>query len=64
MPRIIIDKSKCLGCGACQAVCPKYFELAEDGKSRAKKEEVEQTDINCVQDAANGCPVQAISLEK
>lgn len=64
MAKIVLDKEKCIGCGACQAVCPKYFELAEDNKSQVKKEEIDQADINCLEDAVNGCPVQAISLEK
>ena len=63
MAKIFLDKEKCIGCGACQAVCPKYFELNND-KSSLKKEEIEEKDINCVKEAINGCPVQAIEIKK
>jgi len=71
MPKIILDKSKCIGCGACQAVCPKYFELGQDGKSKLKKgksnsdkEELEIDKVDCVQEAAESCPTQCISIKK
>jgi len=31
--KIILERDKCIGCGSCVAICPKYFELIEDGKS-------------------------------
>ena len=55
--KISVDKEKCIGCGACAAVCDN-FELKE-GKAYAKKAEVEE--LGCNKDAADGCPVEAIS---
>jgi len=69
--KIILDKSKCIGCGSCQAVCPKLFELGEDGKSHLKggkvkageeKEEIELEDSGCASEAEGVCPVQAIKI--
>ena len=34
MPKVIQEREKCIGCGSCAALCPKYWEMAEDGKSR------------------------------
>ncbi len=59
--KVTIDKSKCIGCGACQAVCPAVFEIKEGkaivkGKIEGKKKEKE------VKEAADSCPVQAIKI--
>jgi Ferredoxin len=68
--KITIEKPKCIGCGTCASLCPKYFEMGEDGKSRFKDskssegEEIEIKEAECTQDAANSCPVQCIHLEK
>jgi ferredoxin len=60
MVKVKLDKSKCIGCGACEAICPITFEL-KDGKAIVKKQ---PNKITCEQDAADSCPVQAIKVEK
>ncbi len=68
MPKIIQEKDKCIGCGACASICPKYWEMSEDGKSNLKgstktegdKYELETEKSECNQDAAESCPVQCI----
>ena len=57
--KIKIDKAKCIGCGACVACCPEVFEMKGD-KAIAKTKESSKP---CVKQAADGCPVQAISLK-
>lgn len=70
MAKIKLEHEKCIGCGSCQALCPKYFELQEDGKSHivgAEKqaiEELETDKIECSESAAEACPVQCIHIEK
>jgi len=34
--RIIHERELCIGCGACAAVCPKFWEMGDDGKSHVK----------------------------
>ena len=51
-----IDKSKCIGCGACVSTCPEVFEI-DGGKAEVK----EQKDVPCVKEAIDSCPVDAIS---
>ncbi|MEM2954935.1 MAG: ferredoxin [Candidatus Pacearchaeota archaeon] len=57
--KVNIDKKKCIGCGACVAICDSVFEL-KDGKANAKKPE---TDQECAKEAASSCPVNAISVK-
>lgn len=70
MAKIKLEREKCIGCGSCSALCPKYFELQEDGKSHIvgseKKdlEELEVEKIDCAVAAAEACPVQCIHTDK
>ena len=65
MAKIILEKEKCIGCGSCQAVCPKYWQLADDGKAEyLGSSELEDKDIGCNQEAVDTCPVQCIHIEK
>jgi len=60
MPKISVDQEKCIGCGSCAAICPKSFEMV-DGKAHAKKADVKK--ITCEKEAADSCPVDAISIK-
>jgi len=69
--KIIHDKPVCIGCGACAAVCPEYWEMGNDGKSDLKggKKEgeiqvLEVKEEGCNKDAAQSCPVNCIHIEK
>jgi ferredoxin len=55
---VIIDKKKCIGCGTCESLCSKVFELGDDGKAKIKSGANEKD--KCVKDAINSCPVEAI----
>jgi len=68
--KIILERPKCIGCGSCAAVCDKYFEMTQDNLSHLKdsvkngeNEELEISDLACVKDAADVCPVQIIKIE-
>ena len=58
--KITVDKKTCIGCVACVAICPDYFDMDGD-KAKPKKSEFKE--IGCAQDAADGCPVQAIKIK-
>lgn len=70
MSKIKLEREKCIGCGSCQALCPKYFQLQADGKSHivgANNQEVEELEvqkIECAETAAEACPSQCIYIEK
>lgn len=60
--KLVIDKEKCISCGACMSLCPSVFSQDDSGKSVMKK----GADINkvCVDTAIEACPVQAITFEE
>ncbi len=69
MKKIKIDQETCIGCGACESTCPEVFVLSAQAKStvveeyRTKNEdEGEVEDIGCVEEAEDGCPVDAITV--
>ncbi|MFQ6020638.1 MAG: ferredoxin [Candidatus Aenigmatarchaeota archaeon] len=55
-----VDKEKCIGCGACAAICPEVFEI-KNGKSHVKNPDA--CDSCDCKEAADSCPVNAISLK-
>jgi ferredoxin len=59
MPKPIVNKELCIGCGTCESLCPQVFKV-EDGKSNVIVEDCK--DCNC-QEVVDSCPVSAISLE-
>lgn len=69
--KIVLERSKCIGCGSCAAVCPRFFEMGEDGLSVVKggqtvgdNMELEVQNPFCAREAGDICPVQIIHLEK
>jgi len=54
-----VDKNKCIGCGACASICEEVFEM-KNGKSSVKKGQ-EKSKIPGVKEAADSCPVNAIT---
>lgn len=53
-----VDKNKCVGCGMCAGMCPETFQMDLNGKSEVINEAV----TDCAKNAAENCPVEAISL--
>jgi len=52
----------CISCGLCATVCPEVFSLSQqDG--RAHGGDFEEALLDQAQEARDGCPVSAISLE-
>jgi len=69
--KIIHDRPVCIGCGACAAVCPDFWEMADDGKSHLKgskaagdKSTLDIPKALCNTEAAQSCPVNCIHLEE
>ena len=65
MIKIIVDKNKCIGCGACEGFEPDVFELNDEGLAEAIKENYDELDTEVkenVDDAAANCPTSAIKV--
>jgi len=69
--KIILQRSKCIGCASCAAICPELFEMADDGFSHligSNKEgenellEIDEAKAGCAKEAAEVCPVQIIEI--
>lgn len=56
--KIKVDKSKCIQCGTCVALYPKYFKFDENNKAEANNDEVAE---DIAGEAIATCPVEAIS---
>lgn len=59
--KIVVDKETCIGCGTCAVVCPEGFEMEGD-KAKPVSEEV--AEVTCHQEAADACPVTAITISE
>jgi ferredoxin len=57
-----VDKETCTGCGLCVDDCPEVFEM-EDDTARVKVSTVPQGAEQSAREAADNCPVEAITIE-
>ena len=58
--KLNVDKDICIGCGACQAICPEVFEIDDDGLAKTIVNEIAEEVMEDAVDAKEGCPVDAI----
>jgi len=68
------DRPNCIGCAACEAVAPDFWEMNGDGKSDIKNAknldngwqelEIDGKNLQENEDAANSCPVNVIHIVK
>ncbi len=60
---IEVNRDACIGCGGCTAVAPETFGIDDEGKSVILASADSET-AESVLDAANSCPVGAISTKE
>jgi ferredoxin len=59
---ITIDTTRCIGCGMCAYAAPQVFRVV--GKYSTVLAQPASPKDTRVQDAANGCPVNAITIQR
>ena len=58
-----VDADACTGCGLCEETCPEVFELSDD-VAKVKVDVVPPEAQDSCREAAQDCPVEAISIEE
>lgn len=59
---VTVDTTRCIGCGMCAYAAPDVFRIV--GKYSTVVSPPERAHVSRVLDAANGCPVNAISVRQ
>ncbi len=58
---VSVDQDLCISCGLCVSSCPDVFTWNSDEKAVANEKAVSSDNEDCVKDAADGCPTDAIA---
>jgi ferredoxin len=73
--KVMFEREDCIGCSACTTVCPEFWSIDVDGKSRLKGgvqvkskpgwyelEFSDKTTEDCIKKAEDICPVKVIHV--
>jgi len=61
--KALVDNETCTGCGLCVDTCAEVFEMDGD-IAKVKTGSVPEAEQDACREAADGCPVEAISIEE
>ena len=62
--KVVINQGNCIGCGACESICPEMFQINDEGFSTViGKEEDFTNHEEEIRDAVDSCPTGAIELD-
>lgn len=57
-----VNQDLCISCGLCVSSCPDVFSWGEEEKAKANNAGITADNQSCVQEAAEGCPTDAIEV--
>ncbi|MDM8128765.1 ferredoxin [Paraclostridium benzoelyticum] len=61
--KAFVDRDTCIGCKACEGICPDVFSIDDEGKSVPITDDIADGILESAQDAKDNCPVSAISID-
>jgi ferredoxin len=61
--KVYVDRDKCADHGQCVFAAPEVFQLDPDGKLVYDAHELDESLRDVVEEAADVCPLQAITIE-
>ena len=61
--KVKVDGELCTGCGLCVDTCPQVFKM-NDSTAEVIVQVVPGNIVNSCREAADNCPVEAISIEE
>lgn len=67
MEKVKVNQEQCIGCGACTAIADEVFKFNDEGFAETEDNNIEEMNAelkNDVMDALEGCPTNAIYIEK
>lgn len=64
MEKLKVNSEICIGCGLCVSQNEEYFEFNDEGLSKTKKENVDESDKKDLLNIVESCPVGAIVIEE
>lgn len=59
-----VDRDTCISCALCVTVCPAVFEMDDENIAIVKVDTIDSMDEIDAQEAADQCPVSAITIEE
>ena len=60
--KVVVNQGNCIGCGACESICPEIFQINDEGFSTViGSEEDFNNHEEEIRDALDSCPTGAIS---
>lgn len=62
--KISVDRTKCTGLGICESLAPDHFEMGEDGDLALLDDVVTDSTLDDVEAAIEGCPTEALRLDR
>lgn len=61
--KVSIDQEVCINCGICADACPEIFEMGDE-ITQVIVDDVPSDQEDCVRQAEEDCPVDAIHIEE